>query len=1520
MKKFKATRRIHALLMALLLAFTSVGIKPLSAFADGKTIDGELTVPFGIVADYNSEQGIGVVWGAAGYDMYTVTISSETGYSKVYEDQNLGYHWYPDSYPGGTYTVSIQGQKDDVLSAAGTVTVSVAGAEPVTPEPEPEPVDPEPVDPVEPEPVNPEPETPVEPEVPETPAEVYAYTTVGDNLAVSVEGKHEDWVEWSNADITEVGGAIFIEVTGYEGYEAYQTRVEQAGLTFETGKNYVIKYDIISSKDKTAMLRADDLNNNYDMLVTDLTYTLKAGDRTTVTAFTGKLEKSSTNARVFAGLGMVVNDDAYKAGDHSLRVDNFSIYEINEDVPHSIFTKAAAKDVADADAENFSSHDTELYVGTDWSGAVASVQEDATSATLTVDNFGWGNEWAIQYIIKDLALKNNTNYVCEFDITSTVGKKFFLKLDDVAGFISEEVVLTAGETLHYSKEVDCGVFCAEKPYLFFAFGNFGGEGVAEGGTITITNLKFKEVKDDLGGIDVPKGPEYDFNDNSGDYADPGLAKEGYALIWNDEFDGNYGDDSVDANTGLNLNNWAYQLGDGTTDCNNYGWGNNELQAYTRETKNIAVNEDLTGDGVADGLLRITGAYEENGYVYGSESSKHYTSGRIRTTSPTQELFNLTYGYVEARIALPATQGAWPAFWMLPQSTEVYGGWPVSGELDIMETTAAMTAEGKACGTLHWGTPSHVYKGSGYVALDSALTYFHTYGVDWQPGQITWYFDGKPVYTSTNWESTITGASSSLSFDAPFDQPFYMILNLAIDSGQFGGKQNKANFKDNINMYVDYVRAYQLTDGYADYAVREAQGTTDNWADFAGVNQIAPVTADNLVAITGGHDDNAAIGTGKWYLSTQTDADAAAEVYVDENGKVWDKVSVLKAGGNDYSVQLIGHYDAKSGYVYKVSFDAFAEGDITGKTVNCDSKEYAGWSTYGVQAFALQSEPTSYSYTFQQTENFDNCRIEYNIGAAGTGNVYISNVKVEIVDPALLGVSESGRKPLSDGNVIYNSTFDQGNYKLGYWNAGEKTTVVVPRYTTVKLAADDVRVVDIAAKTNYESIADGVKYYERRAEISAEAGVVPTIMQAGIPMIADEYTVNFDLYCETATAVKVSLVGEDGHEAVSKTVAYNPEAGVRNITVTLVASEDLGKGALKLSFAKGTAVQLDNVIMMGKNQGPTVDEMPVGEGKAIEWRGDNGGGTELSLENVGGAIKLSGIVSGGSWYSPQIGSSNFSVSAGVKYKFSYKYKTDLATHKYIVQQNGGSWIVISGATEVATDTASVDENGYYYYETEFVAGTSLDDCHLDFGFGDSQANGGYFEFKDVTLSVVKAEVPAGESEEDEVDDSLFENDKEESPTPETPSTGGNGSGNGGSGNTGSSNGGASSTPSNDTIPTTEAPSSGTPAANAPASARPGRTTPSVTEPADEADDTDTEEDEAVKEEAPVVEVEGTDDADEQKEEANATAETVTSVVTDDEVALAAPKKQSSGLAVAIAVTVAALAAGAFAFFKFKVRVK
>ena len=117
-----------ALAFALTLSLSSPALTGVQAYAAQVPVNAELTKPFGLVSDYNAEEGIGIVWGAAGYDLYTVTISCEAnGYEKVYTNQDFRYHRYPDSYAAGEYLIEIQGQQGDELSEAGTTTVTVAG-------------------------------------------------------------------------------------------------------------------------------------------------------------------------------------------------------------------------------------------------------------------------------------------------------------------------------------------------------------------------------------------------------------------------------------------------------------------------------------------------------------------------------------------------------------------------------------------------------------------------------------------------------------------------------------------------------------------------------------------------------------------------------------------------------------------------------------------------------------------------------------------------------------------------------------------------------------------------------------------------------------------------------------------------------------------------------------------------------------------------------------------------------------------------------------------------------------------------------------------------------------------------------------------------------------------------------------------------------------------------------------------------------------------------------------------------
>lgn len=266
--------------------------------------------------------------------------------------------------------------------------------------------------------------------------------------------------------------------------------------------------------------------------------------------------------------------------------------------------------------------------------------------------------------------------------------------------------------------------------------------------------------------------------------------EAFTLIWQDEFDG----DTLDASK------WSYQLG--TRDV--YGestgpsnWGNSELQYYREENVKLE-----------DGALVIT-AQKEAEKVGG----KSFTSGRITTRG---NFFTL-YGYVEARIKLPAISGMWPAFWMLPQPTSLtqtgneYGGWARNGELDIMEARGRIPTEIDT--TLHFGGnwPNNTYL-SKKAYLETPITEWHTYAVDWRKEYIAWIVDGVETFRLTNDKWWTTAVDVEENPYAPFDKPFYILLNLAV-GGTYdttGANDIKANEDfTSASMYVDYVRVYAL---------------------------------------------------------------------------------------------------------------------------------------------------------------------------------------------------------------------------------------------------------------------------------------------------------------------------------------------------------------------------------------------------------------------------------------------------------------------------------------------------------------------------------------------------------------------------------------------------------------------------------------------------------------------------------------------------------------------------------------
>lgn len=239
----------------------------------------------------------------------------------------------------------------------------------------------------------------------------------------------------------------------------------------------------------------------------------------------------------------------------------------------------------------------------------------------------------------------------------------------------------------------------------------------------------------------------------------------WQLVWQDEF----------SYTGLpDSTRWNYD-----TRGNEYGWGNNEKQWY-----NVA---NIRNTEVNNGTLKIR-AFKD------SAGNKAYSSGRITTLHKG----DWKYGKVEVRAKLPKGNGTWPAIWML-STHNGYGGWPASGEIDIMEHVGYKPDSVFA--TAHTKDFNHVKKTQVGIKtyLPTATTDFHVYGLEWEEDEYRCYVDGFHYFTFKN-NKTGVGAW-------PFDQPFYLILNLAIGGG-LGGKMGIDDSKFPHVFEVDYVRIYQ----------------------------------------------------------------------------------------------------------------------------------------------------------------------------------------------------------------------------------------------------------------------------------------------------------------------------------------------------------------------------------------------------------------------------------------------------------------------------------------------------------------------------------------------------------------------------------------------------------------------------------------------------------------------------------------------------------------------------------------
>lgn len=261
------------------------------------------------------------------------------------------------------------------------------------------------------------------------------------------------------------------------------------------------------------------------------------------------------------------------------------------------------------------------------------------------------------------------------------------------------------------------------------------------------------------------------------------------LVFSDEFTG--------SSSNVDLTKWSFDLGNSSTIAGG-GWGNDEKQVYTSRTNNAYV---------ANGLLHVIALNDQGG------STTPYSSARLHTLGH----FSATYGRVEFRAKLPANGSYWwPALWMLATNYSngangINNTWPRCGEIDVVESMGS--TPNKALGTLHkdsTNSPGNDAASGGSFTFPpgDGTTNFHTYVLSWASNRISFAVDNTQYFSRVpvNWSSS-TGPSP-----APFNHPFYLLMNLAVGGTFFAGDPTVATINAAstfpAEMDIDYIRVYQ----------------------------------------------------------------------------------------------------------------------------------------------------------------------------------------------------------------------------------------------------------------------------------------------------------------------------------------------------------------------------------------------------------------------------------------------------------------------------------------------------------------------------------------------------------------------------------------------------------------------------------------------------------------------------------------------------------------------------------------
>lgn len=698
-----------------------------------------------------------------------------------------------------------------------------------------------------------------------------------------------------------------------------------------------------------------------------------------------------------------------------------------------------------------------------------------------------------------------------------------------------------------------------------------------------------------------------------------LSYEGYELKWLDEFEG----------TSLNREDW-------NVETHEAGWVNNELQEYVDSDQNISVK---------DGTLEIKPikTVDEHGTV-------RYTSGRVNT----QNKHDFKYGLFEVRARVPEGKGYLPAFWMMPTDENLYGQWPRCGEIDIMEVMGQQ--KDKLYGTIHYGNPHSESQGTYILTDDNFVDNYHTFSCEWEPGKIRWYIDGVLYHEGSDWYSSTVG-QGVVTYPAPFDQPFYMILNLAVGGNWVGYPDASTDF-ENAAFVIDYVKAYQknsydenVTRPIKEVVLRDpdVNGNYVNNGDFTVVEDLKDTVNWQSLTALGGE----------------------AEVLIKDNAI---KIATNNAGTVDYSVQLVqAGIPLEKGATYTVSFDAKAMESRTMKTaIKAPDRGYSEYMTS--KTVDLTTDTKTYTYEFKMEGDSDaNGRLEFNMGAAAsTADIYISNVSIKKTKSADPNEKEV-KTILADGNYVYNGSFQEGDARLGYWEITNSVNASVfvadenmDRRLKVAVSSDVAKAEDVLLAQSDLAIEAG-KVYALSFDAQADAVRDMKIMVAGQEFIAgltpDETTYNF----------KITLP----ESIENKNITFY--MGVKGITyldnVRLVEDAMIKNGSFNAGFA-GYEWFVDS----SADASSVVDSLTE----------DNA--CDITIKNTSDAD-----------WKIQLKQNNVELEHGQWYKLTFKAKSSIPRKIRVIMQGleAKGWAVYSGENIVSL----TDE--YQIFEKEFMMTADTD---------------------------------------------------------------------------------------------------------------------------------------------------------------------------------------------------------------------